>query len=90
MNSLTGKGLAAVEQFAARWVFDFGGPAEMQRDLTQHIERALADFKATELQDLVARTLRNALRQRVIAAIESWHLANSYAQPVTQAEETTA
>jgi hypothetical protein len=90
VSSLTGTGLAAVEQFAARWVFDAEEPAEMQRDLAQHIERALADFKATELQDLVARTLRNALRQRVIEAIESWHRANSYAQPVAQAEETAA
>ena len=89
--TLTPQGLAAVEQLAAHFVFDDKAPAEMQRDLAQHIEAAIAEFKATGMQELIARTLKRALQDRIVGAIESWHRSNSYAQPVPQeTEETTA
>jgi hypothetical protein len=90
--TLSIQGLAAVEQLAARFVFDDKAPAEMQRDLAQHIAAAIDDFKASEMQGLVARTLRRALRERVVAAIESWERRNDAAQPVMkpETEETAA
>jgi hypothetical protein len=90
MSTLTPKGLAAVEQFAARWVFDDEASAEIQRDLAQHIEAAIADFKATQVQDLVARTLRRALQERIVAAIDSWYRSYDYAQPVPQETKENA
>ena len=90
MSTLTSKGLTAVEQFAARWVFDDEAPAEMQQDLAQHIEAALADFKATQMQELIARTLKRALQDRIVGAIESWRRSHDYAPPIPQETEETA
>jgi hypothetical protein len=90
VSSLTPKGLAAVERFAARWVFDDEAPAEMQRELAQHIEAAIADFKAAGMQELIARTLKRALQERIIAAIDSWRRSYDYAQPIPQETEESA
>jgi len=87
---MTLEGLAAVEQFAARFVFDRENPAVMQQELAQHIEAAIDRFKATEMQDLIARTLRRELRQRVVAAIDSWSCSYDYAQPAKPPEDDTA
>ena len=78
--TLTPQGLAAVEQLAARFVFDDEATAEMQQDLAQHIEAAIVQFKATGMQELIARTLKRALQDRIVGAIESWHRSNHIPQ----------
>lgn len=67
-------------QDAVRWLvsrFTFSEPdmAALQQDLALHIERAMAEFKATEMQALITKTLRIALQRRIEAAIDGWYQA---------------
>lgn len=79
--SLTGKGKDAVAQLVARFVFDDAAPAASQEALARHIEAAIAEFKTTQMQDIIAQTLRDALTRRIAEAIESWSRSNHPPQP---------
>ena len=85
--TMTNHSRTAIEQLAARFVFDDKPPAEQQRDLAQHIEAALAEFKTTQMQELIARTLRRALTERILHAIESWERGHDFPQPIAQERE---
>jgi hypothetical protein len=79
---MTNQGRAAIEQLVARFVFDDEPPAEMQRNLARHIEAAIADFKATQMQELIARTLRRAITDHIQRTIEAWDRSYHYPQPI--------
>jgi|SRR6185436_2241256 len=79
MSSLMPKAINEIAEFAARWSFDQAASAASQQDLARRIEAALADFKATEMQAIINRTLRDALTRCIAEAIESW--SRSYYPP---------
>ena len=83
-------GRVAIEQLAARFVFDDKAPAEMQQDLARRIEAAIAEFKATQMQELIATTLRHALTDRIERAIDSWYRGQYFPQPIAQAKKAAA
>ena len=85
--TMTLEGLAAVERLAARFVFDRENPDAMQQELAEHIKAAIDRFKATDMQDLIARLLRRELRLCIANAIEDWGRSYDYAQPVKSPEE---
>ena len=81
--TLTLKKLTAVEQFVARFTFDYSETTTaMQQDLAQQIETALSQFKAADLQPLIERTVRRELQKTIVAAIETWVRSYYDAPPI--------
>jgi hypothetical protein len=76
--SLGNEAKSAVAKFVARFTFDNELGKAHQAELAEHIEAVISDFKATDMQPLIVSTIRRALQQRVVEAIESWDRGLDY------------
>jgi hypothetical protein len=88
--SITIEAKTAIAKFAARFVFDDEIAVAQQEDLARCIEVAIDDFKSTQLQPLIARTVRAALEKRIHDAIAGWRRQYDYPQPVQPPTDSAA
>jgi hypothetical protein len=77
-----------VAQLAARFVFDEQASAASQQDLAERIEAAISAFKASQMQQIIAHTLRRELERHIEAAIDGWHRDHP-PQPATPEPQDT-